>query len=300
MLVDFFKLNGTYTTFNSQPQLLQFLSNSRDARNILYDPSTLSPANLHPKLKIHNTKFTNFSFSKTKITDVSFFNCKFEDCLFIGAEFVDCEFHNCEFKNCNTFKIVIKNTHVDPANFYKCIQKFAHANIAVHLFQQLLHNSDERTQSKFTRVAEYNFKKWQNRLTLNKFWNKKPYPISFWKFIVIYPINWLYKWSFGYGLRLRNFVVTFLLIFGFFFTINKSEWKSYGLHQKDLVINSFSPDSSNFQSNFLYTLDATTKLVDSQFQATSRSGMNWLTIQSIFGFILLGGLVTIIFNRFIK
>lgn len=255
---------------------------------------------MYPALKIKNTKFTNVSFSKTDITDVNFFNCRFEDCLFIATKIKNCEFQNCNFLNCNTYKIAFENTYINPKSFTKCIKKFSHSNIAVHLFHELLKNSDEKTQSKFKRIAQYHFRKWQNRLTYIKFFKKQPYAISFWEFIWIYPINWLYKWSFGFGLRLRNFLITFSIIFLLFFSINSCNWKSYKLVQKDLSISSFNSDSSNLQSNFLYTLDATTKIVDSQFQATSHSGMNWLTLESIVGFILLTGLVTIIFNRFIK
>ncbi|HMG68690.1 MAG TPA: hypothetical protein VK588_13420 [Chitinophagaceae bacterium] len=300
MLTDFFRLNTPYITIGSQEELLRLLNNSRDLRDALYEPVDLKPDIYHPTVKIRETVFTNVSFSKTKIIQIVFVNCKFIDCLFIGAEVLKCEFQNCKFTNCNPYKIIISETYINPKNFSHCIKQISKANIAVHLFQQLLQNSDEKTQSKFTREAEYQFKNWQNKLTLNKFKNKQPYPISIFQFLRSYPINWLYKWTFGYGLRLRNFVVTFLIIFCSFYFLNAAKWKSYDLHFKDVEISSFNKDSSTIQANFLYTLDATTKIVDSQFQARSYSGMSWLTFQNIVGFILLSGLVTIIINRFVK
>jgi hypothetical protein len=85
-----------------------------------------------------------------------------------------------------------------------------------------------------------------------------------------------------------------------FFVINYRNWPKYQLTQKDLAISVYDRDSVNMASNFYYTLDVTTKLVDSQFQATTNYGMFWLTFQSIVGFIFLSALVTIILNRFVK
>lgn len=300
MLTNFFKLNEPYTTIKTQIEFNDLLKISKSLINILYEPDELKPDGEHPKLKIKDTSFQNASFSKTKLEEIIFINCKFEDCLFIGCEIVNCEFHNCNFINTNTHKISIKDTYVNPENFSNCIKKIENSNIGVHLFQQLLNNSNDSGQSKFSRTAEYHFKRWQDKLTLNKFWNKKPYKISFWKFLWNYPFRWLFRYSFGYGLRLRNFVFTFLIVFLSFFFINQSNWKSYDLAKKDIAINVFCKDSSNISSNVYYTLDATTKLVDSQFQAKSNKGMIWLTIQNLFGFILLSALITIILNRFVK
>jgi hypothetical protein len=300
MLNDFFRLNGQYRIFNTQQELINQLGISNDLRNVLYNPSSLVSTGQHPKLKIRNISFTNVSFSKTQIKQIVFINCKFEDCLFIGTEIDDCEFHNTTFKNCNPYKITIRNTYVNPKSFEECILKITNSNIAVHLFQQLLNNSDDKLQSKFGRIAEYNFKRWQDRLTISKYRHKKPYPISFWQFLLSYPINALYRLTFGYGLRLKNFILTFIVIFISFFLINAHNWKDYSLQKKDIKIEAFNSDSSNFHSNFFYTLDATTKIVDSQFQATSNNGMVWLTIENLFGFILLSGLITIILNRLVK
>lgn len=300
MLTNFFRLNSPYRTFNTQQELIDQLAVSTDLRNILYNPPVLEPTTLHPKLKIKNTTFTNVSFSKTQLNQVVFINCKFEDCLFIGTEILNCEFHNTYFKNCNPFKITFKETYINPASFNKCITGTDKANIGVHLFQQLLNNSDDKLQLNFSREAQYQFKKWQDKLTINKFFNKQPYSISFWQFLISYPFNRMYRLTFGYGLRLKNFAITFIIVFVSFFIINARNWKSYALEKKDVRIEAFNGDSSNFHSNFFYTLDATTKLVDSQFQATSNNGMAWLTIQNLFGFILLSGLITIILNRFVK
>ena len=300
MLTNFFRLNNTVHDIPDQNEFERLLGISNDLKNLIYRPNELKPINNHPTLKIRDFNFTNFSFSKTLIQNVVFINCKFTDCLLIGTTIRECEFHNCSFKNVNTHKIIIEDSYVNPEAFINCINGVEKSNIAIHLFQQLLHNSKQQGQSRFSRIAEYNFKKWRDNLILNKYWNKQPYKISLKSFLKEYPLNSVFRWTFGYGLRFRNFVATFLISFCVFFLVNYYQWQSYSLAQKDISINSFSPDSVSMTSNFFYTLDVTTKLIDSQFQPKSDIGMFWLSFQSIFAFILLSALVTILVNRFVK
>lgn len=300
MLNDFFKLNEPFSRFTTPEEFVNHLQRSNDLRDTLYEPDKLGPTAQHPKLKIRQTSFNNVSFSKTKLEKVVFINCSFKDCLFIGTEIIDCEFHNCKFNNCNTHKITISGTYINPKDFVNCFNSIGKSNIGVHLFQQLITNSIDEGQSDFRRTAEYHFKKWRDRLSINKFWNGEPYKITIWRFLKEYPLSWVYRHSFGYGLRLRNFLVSFIFVFILFFVINHQNWKSYELLNKDITISVFDKDTVNLSSNFYYTLDATTKLVDSQFQATTNYGMLWLSIQSIVGFIFLSALVTIILNRFVK
>mgnify|MGYP006430977091 CR=1 FL=1 len=300
MLTNFFKLNEPYQTFKTEKEFADHLNRSKDLRSVLFEPDSLKPLSPFAKFKIRDTSFNNVSFSKTKLDRVVFINCTFEDILFIGTDIENCEFHNCKFKNCNTHKIKISKTYINPGNFSGCFNKIGQANIAVHLFQQLINNSIDEGQSDFRRKAEYNFKKWQDRLAINKFWNSEPYKISLLSFIRQYPLSWLYRYFFGYGLRLRNFIFSFSAIFLLFFIINYMNWAKYELLTKDLSISVYDKNTVNVSSNFYYTLDATTKLVDSQFQATSNFGMLWLSFQSIIGFIFLSALITIILNRFVK
>ncbi|QGY44725.1 hypothetical protein GM418_13925 [Maribellus comscasis] len=300
MLNNFFSLNNPFQEIPTQVEFERLIGISSDLKNLIYKPDELKPTGTHPKLRIRDFKFSNFSFSKTVISDVVFINCKFTDCLFIGVTIKDCEFHNCVFKNVNTFKISIEETYVNPESFINCIKGRDKSNIAIHLFQQLLHNSKQQGQAKFSRVAEYNFKKWRDKLILNKFIKRQPYGISVLTFLRDYPINSIFRITFGYGLRFRNFFATFLVCFLIFFSVNYSKWQSYSLAQKDISIEAFNPDSVSFTSNFFYTLDVTTKLIDSQFQPKSDVGMFWLSFQSIFAFILLSALITLLVNRFVR
>lgn len=303
MLVNFFKMNNEpCKEFSSKEDFYAFLENSKDLRNYLFRPDELSPIDKYKKFKIIDTKFTNVSFSKTVIKRLIFLNCLFDDCLFIGSKIDNCEFHNCKFTNTNPYKIEFSEVYIDPKSFEKTFpgNRVDKSNIAVHLYSQLKINSENLGQSNFIRTANYHFKKWDNRLLRSKYFNQMPYSIGHFDFWLYYPFNKLYQYFFGYGLRLRNFIITFLLTFTTFFFINKSNWESYGLKEKDVLIDSFNPDTVNIKSNLLYTLDITTKLVDSQIQPTSNIGMLWLAIQSVFAFILLTGLITILINKFVR
>ena len=300
MLDNFFRLNGIPTEIPDQAEFERLLNMSNSLKNALYRSDELRESAGRKTLKIKDCSFSNFSFSKTKIKNVIFINCKFTDCLFIGTEIRDCEFSNCRFSNVNTFKIIIENTYINLDSFVGSIRGIDKSNIAIHLFQQLLQNSKMQGQQKFSRVAEYNFNKWRDNLTLNKFWNKQPYKISLCQFLKEYPLNILFRWTFGYGFRFKNFIVTFAICFIGFFLINKYNWASYSLEKKDICIEAFNPDSVNIASNLLYTMDVTTKLIDSQFQPSSNTGMFWLSFQSVVAFILLSALITILINRFVK
>jgi hypothetical protein len=301
MLTNFNRLNEPNEVFEDQDRFVELLMVSKDLRNILYKPNILEPTDdEHPKIKIWDTTFTNVSFSKTTLNKINFYNCKFEDCLFNGTELLNCEFHNCNFKNCITHKITISKCYIDPENFASCLNSSDKANIGVHLFQQLINNSIDTGQSDHKRSAEYHFRKWKDRLAWNKYWRGKPYKTNIWEFLGEYPLYWLYRHTFGYGLRLKNFVITFFLTFSAFYLFNYINWNAYQLKEKDLVIDSFASDSVNYSSNFYYTLDVTTKLIDSQFQATSNYGMTIFSIQSIVAFVFLSALSTIIINRFVK
>ncbi|MBA6156768.1 pentapeptide repeat-containing protein [Tenacibaculum sp. S7007] len=300
MLKNFFQLNEPNTEITSQEDFEGQLAISKHLTNILYRPDVFKSNFENTKLKILNTSFTNVSFTKTELSKVYFDKCNFKDCLFIGTNIIDCEFHNCTFQNVNTHKIKINNTYINPSCFEKNLNDFNKANICTHLFQQLLNNSKDYEQSKFARNAQYNFEKWKTRNIYKQCFLDNEPKVSFWKFLRDYPINWIFKWTFGFGLRLRNFIITFSILFSFFFYQNSNNWSSYKFVNKSRKIEGFSIDSTNFTSNLYYTLEATTKLVDSQLQPTSSIGMNWLLVQSILGFVLLSALVTIIINRFVK
>lgn len=299
MLRDFFNLNTPYETIKSSEDFVKQLRMSKHLTNILYEPDVLEPKN-HPKLKIRDTIFQNISFSKTKLIKTVFINCSFEDCLFIGSELINCEFQSCKFINCNTHKISIQNTYLNPLSFANCFKGIDKANIGVHLFQQLISNSEVEGQSEFRRYARYHYRKWKDNLTLNKLIRKQPYKITISQFLISFVPSILYRYLFGYGLRLRNLTISFILIFILFFFTNYYNWNKYEIINKLPENQMQLCDSSILVPNFFYTIEATTKFIDSQLQTTTNQGMIWLIIQSGVGFLFLSALITIILNRFVK
>lgn len=298
MLNNFFKLNnGSIAKFN-QNELENFVKNTHSVENVIFEPDELK------NIKFKEITFKNTSFSKTRITNVGFINCEFVDCLFIGTELIQCEFHNCTFKTVNFFKVQISQTYINPNSFISCFQKVSRidmANIAVSLFQQLIKNSKEQGQAEFTRIAEYQFEKWKDYLLFNQYKNGKPWKISFINFATKMPVRLLYKITLGYGLRLRNLVISFFVIFIIFLYINNIYWNDYQLILRDVgSMDFFNDNTSYYIANIFYTFECMTSLIDSQLQPTSNLGMILLSIQSIIGFIFISGLITILINRFLK
>lgn len=303
MLNNFFKLNGEPKEVREESEFKSIVSSDDDViRNILYRPDILKNDKKFPRYKIRRKTFINVSFTKTKLKNLDFTLCHFEDCLFIGTEIHNCQFHQCTFKNVNTHQIEIKQTYIDPVSFKKNYKKsdLEKSNLAVHLFQELLDNSRDEEQSEFARISNYYFRKWQGRLSRNKYFNKQPYKINLWEFLIEYIPNFLYRWIFGYGLRLRSFIATFLVIYGAFYLTNLNYWSEYGFHEKDFAIASFNAENISPVANIFFTADAMTQLVDSQFQPQTDFGMSMLTVQGFSGFILLSFLITVLINRFVK
>jgi hypothetical protein len=303
MLDNFFKLNGEPKEIGKPSEFKSIVSGEEsEIRDILYRPDVLKNNKNHPRYKISRKTFINVSFTKTKLKNIDFTLCHFEDCLFIGTEIENCQFHQCTFKNVNTHQIEIKQTYINPESFKKNYNRtdIGKSNLAVYLFQNLVDNSRDEEQSEFARISNYYFRKWQGRLSRNKYHNKQPYKINEWEFFIEYVPNFLYRWIFGYGLRLRSFIATFLVIYGIFYLTNLNYWSEYGFHEKDFSIASFSAENISPIANIFFTADAMTQLVDSQFQPQTDFGMSMLTIQGFSGFILLSFLITVLINRFVK
>lgn len=302
MLTNYFSLNGNPSKVKKQSKLMKIILANDEISDVIYYPDEFQPDMTQRKIKIKSKTFRNVSFSKTSFKNLDFTLCHFEDCLFIGSKIMNCKFIKCTFKNVNTHEIQINNTYLNPQSFKNNFNRkdILKSNIAVHLFQQLLNNSRDDEQSEMARKANFQFKCWQGRLTRSKFFYKQPYSISIHEFLYEVVSNYLFRWVFGYGLRIRNFIYTFTTIFILFFLFNMSYWKEYQMCQKDFAIRAFTCDTFNFKANFFYTAGVMTQLVDSQFQPSSDLGMCMLTIQGFSGFILLSFLITVLINRFVK
>lgn len=316
MLVDFFKLNNVeeLKELQSQQDFINLLITNEPIKDYIYIPNNLynildneseeiKPNNRRaPNLKIRTKTFINVSFKSTLIKGVDFQECHFEDCLFLGTNFEDCKFIECSFKGVNTYGIKISNTYINPSFFDGNFKGYnpSYSNIIVQLYQVIYNNSRDLELTNFARKAKYNIQKWEGNLLISKFKYKRPYKISFLQFISQYIPNYLSRKVFGYGLRLRNFIITFTLLYSICFLLNMWLWDKYNLKNKDILIESFCASNYSNLANFFFTTDMLTKIIDSQFQPTSNLGMVFLTIQSGLGLILFTFLITVLINRFVK
>lgn len=302
MLRNFFKLNSGANAIQNQIDLENFYNQNDTITNLIYYPDELKGNSTISKLKITNKTFENVSFKDTLIKDVEFTNCHFFDCLFLGAKIEHCKFLECSFKGCNTYGINIENSYLNPV-FFKSNFKFNHytkSNIALQLFQELYNNAIHQDLVNFTKKAKYYQAVWEDKSLISKYFFKKPYAINGIKFYPNYTLNQLYKYCFGYGLQLRNFLISFIVIFIGCFFLNKIFWSQYELHEKDFAIQYFnSTDYSNY-ANLYYTTDVLTKAIDSQFQPCSNFGMFFYLLQGSIGIIYFSLLVTVLINKFVK
>jgi len=151
------------------------------------------------EFKVADTKFINFGAKRVVFTGVQFSRCSFVDCLFLGIEFRDCEFHQCRFVHTCTHKIKFVRTYIDPASFEDCIpHPFQHANLGVHLFQQLCQNASAAYQIDHLEKAEFEFRRWLGREIVLEFVRHRT---KFREFFPRWFSNWVRKVIAGYGLR---------------------------------------------------------------------------------------------------
>lgn len=304
-----FSVDRYTTRLDNQAAFYKMLEPSiGGVRDFVYMPIELIPQTKKER-KITKKTFSDCSFAKTHFQNIEFYNCRFVNCKFNLSKFTNCKFHDCDFNTVNMSFVEVTKSYLDP-NFFGCIipnyKNFPvavqSANMCLTFFQTLYHNAIETGQEEHKKNADYHFQKWKGLNYLQKRFTKQPYSeeIAWNEFLIKYPFNLLQYLVTGYGYRVSNFIITFIGGFIFFLYVNHSKWLMYRVCERDVPILSFHSDSANISSSIFYTLDATTKLIDSQMQPTSDLGMTWLSIQGVFGFLLLSGLITIILNKFVK
>ena len=202
MLNDFFKLNQPFKPFDLD-EFNEQLHVSKHLCNILFSPEELSSK------RINGITFENVSLSKTNINKVTFKECRFIDCLFIGTVFDSVEFHDCYFENCNFFKVKLKSVYAKPDQFKKAIVDARFSNIAIHLYQQLRENYYHSSQKDFKNDAEYYFCIWKRK---NDFIQAKRKKKIWYEYVPSHILSWIYGATLGYGYKLKNLIVTTLLV----------------------------------------------------------------------------------------
>lgn len=304
-----FDINQFGRKINSQNEFYEMLKTSAGGvRDFVYMPTEILPG-IKNEYKITHTTFSDCSFAKTTIENIEFYSCEFRNCKFLQTKFINCKFHDCKFELTNMTFAEVSNCYIDPNFFgniipnYRCfLLSVQSANMCTTFFQTLYHNAKDTGQEEHKKNADYHFQKWKGLNIIQKKFTKQPYTdnISWKEFIFKFPVNLFQYIVTGYGYRISNFLFSFIFVFGLFFYNNHNKWSLFELEKRDVELNNFNADSSSFETTFYYTLDATTKLVDSQMHPKSFEGMMWLSFQGIIGFLLLSLLITIIINKFVK
>jgi hypothetical protein len=261
----FFQLSGAVTRFDLNA-FETALSTSKHVFNVLYEPNDLQDK------KIEGTTFENVSFSKTAISGVNFKDCVFIGCMFIGTKFDRVAFHGCSFRSCNFYKSGFKRVYAKPEQFEQATPKDSYANIGVHLYQELRNNYVDEAQSEFQREAEYQFKKWSQKLIWGEL--RKEFR---WKRLGSWSSLAAYKISFGYGLRLRNLAATTCVSIGLLTVVAK--YYSGGMFEESGPV--------TWVKGLYFTVSTMITLGAVGFTPRTESGYLFLLLNAIVGLVLL-------------
>lgn len=280
MLKDFFHLDGTFEEFD-EGRMSSQIKTSKHIVNVLFRPDELK------EKKIEGIKFENVSLSKTRIEKCTFKNCSFEDCLFIGSSFSEVEFHKCTFKNCNFFKSKFSKIYGRPEQFKDSVIDKKYSNIAVYLYQQLRENYHAEAQREFKNEAEYYFSKWKRRLAVIEA-KRDGLP----KYAYIPPcfFSLMYDVILGYGYRLRNLVISTIIIVSIIITTNHffAEYLFIGEEKPSII------------KSIYFTITTMATLGASGFSPLSEIGYAVVTLNVLIGISLLTATFNSIFRKVIR
>lgn len=289
MLQDFFKLNAaeSVANINTQDEFLDLVRANKRIENAIFFAQELRPS--RPQNSIRNKAFCNVSFKSTRFYDVEFRYCEFEDCLFVGSQFDRCELHHCSFKGCNFHKVRFVETYVDPRVFIGLFDPARHANIGVHVFQQLRSNALNTHQPEFFETADWEFRRWLRYELIDKVRRKEAQITESW-----WPItrNWIYEFFMGYGHSLRRFGVTSLVLFGGILSFNCWFWQraEMNMTQKVQAVDGLS-------KAIYYTVVTLTTLGYGDITPTTAKGMFVAGIEALLGLVWFGMLTSIIVKK---
>lgn len=293
MLNNFFKLNNQddCAEIKTELEFLELAKLSKNIENAIYRPDELKPP--RPSNIFKKYKFKNVSFTKTTVTGVEFRQCEFEDCLFIGTDFIECEFHHCTFKDCNPYKAKFSKTYIDPQVFVGMLDSEKHSNIGILLFQQLLFNSSENRQPDFAATAEYNFRQWK-RFYLQYEYNNNE--IKWCNYLRRWLFNLANQYILGYGVRIRHFLISSLIIFAAISAFNYLFWNHF-------TVSSSSPlntEGNGLIKSIYFTIITIATLGYGDITPATNFGMILSSAEVLFGFVWLGFLLSILVKRIIR
>jgi hypothetical protein len=285
-LENFFQLPGSPPDVDEQA----FLALARaegTIRSKIYRPNSLKSPNSPQHLRIRNCKFIEISFSKTVVEDIEFKDCTFTSCLFVGTVFKNCRFNDCVFLDCNTYRIEFVDVYLNPRSFSQCLDKKRHQNIGVHLYQELLNNSRRQSQPDFAQDSLFEFRRWLRFEHIYMLIQKKFENVGQIELVGRIVESWLLEKLLGFGVRLRNYIGTAVLV-ALTLTIINNTWASeLGLK--------LSEDS--FVDSLYFTVITLTTIGYGDITPTTTLGKLIVSGEGITGFVLFATLASMVYRK---
>lgn len=284
---NFFRLSSPYEEINDPSEMFEIMEGEQKViSGILYRPNDLSGDPSSHRRQIRGKEFINVSFTRTIIRHVDFYDCVFRRCLFVSSRIEGCEFHDCKFVDTNTHKIDFKGVYIDPAAFNDCLSPKNHQNIGAHLYQRLMNNSHDEHQPGFGRLAAFHFNRWmsyQLSYEARKAWATSwSNSVSFHLASVTRKIWGLW----GAGVRLRRFLVCFLVVIAAFSAFNFCLRVDMGL-----------PRVENVLDAIYFTVITLTTIGYGDVTPTEPLGKAIMAVQGFVGFFLFALAASTMFRR---
>lgn len=285
---DFFKLLCNVPDVD-QNEFYERVHKDDIVAHFIYRPDALDPNGIWNRHKIKDKKIWNVSLSKTEVKNIEFTNCRFEYCLFIGTIFKNCRFTNCTFYSCNVHRIEFEECFVNPDAFRNCIERPGFDNIGVYLYQELLRNSLNQSQTEFSDNAQRELFRWRRKLLRYSGEKNRGLWGNCANDLAIFGL-WIFDLTSCSGTSLRRFALSAAGVIGAFSFINWNWASALGLKAGDRAVSGFSE---------MAYLTLATSLGFGDLTPETLVGRGVIGLELALGFSLFALLTSMIFRRIV-
>jgi hypothetical protein len=234
-----------------------------------------------------NKLFNSISFKDTVFYKVRFIRCKFEGCIFMGATFNECEFIDCVFKNTNANKIKVNSCLIDPKCFDENFDLKSDTNIAVNVYQSLYKNASREYQSEHALYSLYKMKNAEYHHLSSRLDRGIITKAQYYKKRMFYCVH---DFISGYGLKTLKVLRLLIIFIIAFSSVNYFFSESIFKDGVDFTI----------INSIYFTCVTMTTLGYGDITPYTDFGKILVTLQALFGFIVLSLFMASVINRAVK